>query len=209
MAYIDRLLAADERIKLIAHRHILFLVTRTALYVLGAIALWALAIIAMRRIDTGGEWIGLALFVFSAVPIVIAIYRFLVWKQEQYIVTNYRIIQVEGIVNKRTFDSALEKVNDVLMTQSLFGRTFGYGDIQIITGSEIGVNVITAIADPFAFKRALLEAKMALDGFDSARRREASGAELAQQLATLVDLRDSGIITADEFNQRREQLLGS
>lgn len=214
MAYIDDLLAEDEVIKITAHRHMLFLILHTLLYILGAIALWALAWFAMRRIDSSvGDWLGLALIAFSLVPIAIAGYRFMAWKFEEYVVTNYRIIQCEGIVNKRTFDSALEKVNDVKMTQSLFGRMFGYGNIQIITGSEIGVNNLSAIADPASFKRGLLESKMALDGFGGAPRKQsqqmASNAtqNAVQLLAALTDLRDSGLITAEEYSERRAQLM--
>jgi uncharacterized membrane protein YdbT with pleckstrin-like domain len=42
------------------------------------------------------------------------------WKNHQYIITNRRVIQINGIVNKNVTDSSLEKVNDVHMTQSFF-----------------------------------------------------------------------------------------
>lgn len=209
VAYLDGLLAQDERVLIMAHRHILFLLQRTVLYLLGALALWILAIAAVTRLDTGGNWVALAAVVLSLVPLSIGIYRFFAWRFEQYAVTNYRIIQVEGILSKRTFDSALEKVNDVLMTQSLLGRIFGYGNIEIITGSEIGVNNLTGIADPFAFKRGLLEAKMALDGFSGrgAPAPAAGGQDPVRLLAALTELRDSGLITPDEYESRKAQLL--
>jgi uncharacterized membrane protein YdbT with pleckstrin-like domain len=192
VAYIDDLLADGETIQLHAHRHVLFLVLHTALYIAGAIAIWVF------------------LLALSLVPIVIAAYRFLSWRLEQYAVTNYRIIQVEGILNKRTFDSSLEKVNDVLMTQSMFGRMFGFGDIQIITGSDIGVNHLDGISDPFAFKRALMDAKMRSDMDDRSPSR-ASGSEQDRStrlLEALRELRESGHITAEEYEQRRQQVLG-
>jgi hypothetical protein len=206
MAYLDDLLGEDESVRIIAHRHILFLVLHTTLYVIGAVVLWALAIVAWQVAPRFERLIALVLLVVSLVPLAIAIYRFLVWKLEQYIVTNYRILQVEGILNKRTFDSSLNKVNDVLMTQSVFGRLFGYGNIEIITGSEIGVNKLTGIADPFTFKRGLLDAKMDIDGFDTPRRFAGNGGDNSRLLAALAELRDSEVISVDEYNQRKRQL---
>lgn len=226
MSYLEQLLGQDEEVRLIAHRHILFLFVHTTLYVLGTIALWVLAFFAYDRLSTGRTIVTLILLALSLVPLSIAIYRFISWKLEQYAVTTYRILQVEGIINKRTFDSSLEKVNDVQMTQGLGGRIFGYGDIDIITGSEVGVNYLHGIAEPFVFKRTLLESKLDLSDDDRPRRfvtsaepapataaqpaptpSTATGAEAARLMAALVDLRDSGVISAAEYEERRDQLL--
>jgi uncharacterized membrane protein YdbT with pleckstrin-like domain len=209
VGYLDDLLATEERISLRAHRHVLFLVLNIGLYIAGAIALWALAFVAYRWVPRVGTWVMLVLLVASLIPLGIAVYRFLRWKLEEFAVTNYRIIQVEGILHKRTFDSALDKVNDVLMSQTIFGRMFGYGDIQIITGSEIGVNDLTGIADPFAFKRALLEAKMQPRFSDSPVRpngREVDENRRERMIDALAELRDAGHLTQAEYEERRERL---
>ena len=227
MSYLDDLLASDERVILIAHRHILFLILHTILYVLGAIAFWILAYVAYDRLSTGRTIGTLLMLAVSLLPFAIAVYRFLSWKNEQYAITTYRIIQVEGLINKRTFDSSLEKVNDVQMTQGLFGRLFGFGDIFIITGSDSGINHLYGIAEPFAFKRTLQETKLNLSDNDRPRRfvaaaaepapaapaqaarpaNAATGNEAARLMAALVDLRDSGVISAAEYEERRNQLL--
>ena len=209
MAYIDELLAREETILLKAHRHVLYLIVRIGLYVLAAIILWVLAILAGTMIDSVGWIIAAVLFLASLYFVGIAVYRFFAWHREQYVITNYRIIQVEGIFKKRTFDTALEKVNDVLMTQSILGRMFGYGNIKIIAGSDTAINDLTAIADPFTFKRTLVETKMELGGHEGAGRLVAadSGLESARLLAALVELRDSGVISADEYEQRKQMLI--
>lgn len=223
MSYLEELLAQDEQIKLVAHRHILFLIVHTALYVIGAIALWILAFVAYTQLSTGKTIVTLLFLAASLVPLSIATYRFLSWKLEQYAITTYRILQVEGIINKRTFDSSLEKVNDVQMTQGMFGRLFGYGNIDIITGSEVGINHLHGIAEPFVFKRTLVDTKLDLSDDDRPRRFVAAAAEpapppahasapstsneAARLMAALVDLRDSGVISAAEYEERRDQLL--
>jgi uncharacterized membrane protein YdbT with pleckstrin-like domain len=226
VAYLDDLLASDERIVLIAHRHILFMVLHTVLYVLGAFVIWLAAFFAFDRLDTGQTAATIVLLALSIIPLGIATLRFLRWRKEQYAITTYRIIQVEGIINKRTFDSSLEKVNDVQMTQGMFGRLFGFGDISIMTGSDSGINNLWGIADPFVFKRTLQESKLNLSDNDRPLRFAAtprepaptpvaapqaqatqSGSDSTRLLAALVDLRDSGVISAAEYEERRNQLL--
>lgn len=206
MAYIDDLLGQEESVQLVAHRHIIFLLLHIFPFALATVAVWVGAGLAQAYVDSYSPWLALALLVVSLVPLAITVYRFFVWKLEEYVVTNYRIVQVEGIINKRTLDSALEKVNDVLMTQSLFGRLFGYGNIDILTGSERGINSLTGIADPFAFKRALLNAKMRLDDSGEGWPRSKAG-DQERLLLALTDLRDSGVISADEFEERRDKVV--
>ena len=205
MAYIDELLGQDESILLVAHRHILFLVLHLLPYVLATVILWVAAGLVQAYVDDYEPWIAVALVVISLIPLTIAIYRFFVWRLEEYVVTNYRILQVEGILNKRTLDSALEKVNDVLMTQSFFGRVFGYGNIDILTASEHGVNSLAGIADPFAFKRALLNAKTRLDDRGEGWQRQDPD-QHDRLLSALTELRDSGVITEAEFDERSARL---
>ena len=39
-------------------------------------------------------------------------------------------------------DSSLEKINDAVLEQSFFGRMLGYGDLDVLTASEIGVDAM-------------------------------------------------------------------
>ncbi len=73
--------------------------------------------------------------------------------------TNRRVVQVEGVVNKRATDSSLEKINDAVLTQSIFGRMFGFGDLDVLTAAEAGIERFRMIIDPIGFKRAMLDAK--------------------------------------------------
>ncbi len=58
--------------------------------------------------------------VLSLVPLGYWGQRFAWWWNEKYIVTNRRVIQIEGILDKHVIDSSLEKVNDVVLVQSAF-----------------------------------------------------------------------------------------
>ncbi|NIW43142.1 MAG: hypothetical protein GWN27_22130, partial [candidate division Zixibacteria bacterium] len=45
------------------------------------------------------------------------------------------------------------------MEISALGRLFNYGDIEILTASEFGVNIFRRIEEPINFKTAILNAK--------------------------------------------------
>ena len=62
------------------------------------------------------------------------------WSAQDYLVTNRRVIKVEGILNKHSADSSLEKINDAVLDQSIFGRMLGYGDLDILTATEESVD---------------------------------------------------------------------
>jgi uncharacterized membrane protein YdbT with pleckstrin-like domain len=220
MAYLDGLLGEGEAVLLKAHRHPLFLILHSIPYVLLVLVLWAAAIWSLVADFSAHKILGYVLLAVSLYPLARAVQRFLIWKREEYILTSYRILQVEGLLNKRSLDSALEKVNDVLLTQSIFGRMFDYGSIEIITGSDKGINNLAGIKDPLVFKRALIDAKKALEresrGVMAAtapeRQQFAPAAhddtmDAARLLAALTELRDSGVITGDEYETRKRELL--
>jgi len=125
------------------------------------------------------------------------------------------VIQLEGIINKHSIDSSLEKVNDVVLEQSAVGRMLNYGDVQILTASEFGVNLFRRIAHPVRFKTEMLDQKEALgdlDVFEGRARRvlseEApSAGDIPELIAELDELRKRGTITDEEFEEKKKALL--
>ena len=114
-------------------------------------------------------------------------------------------MQISGIINKNVIDSSLEKVNDVKMEQSIFGRLFDYGDIQILTASELGVNLFRRIDDPIHFKTAMLNAKAALESVQAVV--VDSGPKIPALIAQLAELRRQNVITEEEFQAKKAALL--
>jgi hypothetical protein len=130
-------------------------------------------------------------------------------------VTNRRIIQAQGVINKHVIDSSLEKINDVVLTQSALGRMLNYGDLEILTGSEIGVNLLRRIADPVHFKTEMLNQKEGMNemgAFDSKARRTLAAAaptagDIPELIGELDELRKKGLITDAEFQEKKAKLL--
>ena len=201
--YLESLLGENEQILFETHQHwfVLF----------GKIFLELLLIVVI----VGGVFVAQAFYpmaiyglILVIVPLIGMLNDILVWRNKAYIVTNHRVIQTAGVFSKDVIDSSLEKVNDVKLSQSFLGRLFGYGDIEILTASELGVNLFHEINDPVGFKTAMLNAKERL-GFDNESGREghAATADIPSLIARLDDLRKKGIISEGEFQQKKAELL--
>lgn len=204
MAYMDHILASDEHILRTARRHPLFILGRAALWIIGALILIGVGIWLGISVNI---WLGLAVGLLAMVPVAIATVRVLSWMNERYIVTNFRIIQIEGLLNRRVLDSSLGKVNDLLLTQSLMGRFLNYGTLQIITGSDLGVNQLDALKEPYEFKRVIVDARNDFGDDDDDPGRYTD--DLTRLLVALNDLRDSGVMSQAEYEAKRTELLGS
>ena len=192
---------------------------------LAGLAILVFALLLMFSSTT--RFIGWAAIVVTLVPGVEVVRIVLDWLNERYIITNRRVMEVRGIINKNVRDSALEKVNDVELNQSIVGRVLGYGTVQIITGSDIGVNEFHRISNPVRFKREMLNAKEDYhqagldDGDEAAGSRTASATskaakpgdaepakgEIPELIAELDRLRQQGIITEEEFQAKKTDLL--
>ncbi|MEJ5313601.1 MULTISPECIES: PH domain-containing protein [Anaerolinea] len=203
--YLKRLLGENEQILLTTHQHWIVLIEQILVeMVLAGITILLVTIFLI----TGGGNPGIALgYLLLIIPLVSLIRDVLKWWNHQYIVTNLRVIQITGILNKNVTDSSLEKVNDVKMVQSVIGRFLNYGDLEVLTASEMGVNRFTRIANPIRFKTTMLNAKIRLDDQMREGASDASIFTIPRLIEQLDELRKKGLITEDEFNQKKAALL--
>jgi uncharacterized membrane protein YdbT with pleckstrin-like domain len=161
LEYLQKQLGTNERILLSVRQHWAFLVKRAIWEILGFIAI-IVVVFFVARWTPEQAWLdwGYALLL---IPAAVFGLRFLQWRVKVYVVTNRRVARVAGLINKNVKDSSLEKVNDVVLNQSLFARIFGYGNIQILTASELGLNRMRMLAGPVEFKTAMVNAKEELE----------------------------------------------
>lgn len=184
-----------------------------------AILLLVAALLLMFRTDS--QPVGVVALIVALIPLAEIVRTFADWLNEQYIISNRRVMEVRGIINKHVRDSALEKVNDVELEQSVAGRILGYGTVQIITGSDIGMNMFRRISNPVRFKREMLNAKERLGdeplagktGWKSTGEPAAatgvadSQARISDLLIELAELRQKGILSEEEFQAKKKELL--
>jgi len=233
--YADRLLADGERIALRGRQHVL------ATFIEGRVP-WALLILALvllvldLQLEPGAvrDGFGLLGLVLLLVSLAWLAYVYMEWYSQDYLVTNRRVIKVEGILGKRSADSSLEKINDAVLQQSLFGRMLGYGDLDIMTAAEESVDRYRMLSQAQTFKRTMLDEKHKLEqeAFQipapplrattlppppppapapvaaPAGPREMSSDEITSALGNLADLRDRGAISPEDYEAKKQDLLG-
>lgn len=199
--YIQEMLGKNERILLVTRQHWFVLFSNILLEIILTLVLIA-AVVALTILYP----LAALGFVLALVPLAGMVRDILVWYNREYIVTNRRVIQISGVLNKNVVDSSLEKVNDVKMSQSFFGRLFDYGDVEILTASELGVNLFQRIGDPVRFKTAMLNAKEKL-GFDDIGVDRNRDDDIPSMIAKLDELRKKGIVSEEEFQKKKAELL--
>jgi uncharacterized membrane protein YdbT with pleckstrin-like domain len=206
-SYLQRLLGENEKILLITRQHWFILARNIFVEILLILAIFIASLLLIVLLSVAAVIVIPVGFIVMLLPIGSLALDVAKWSNSQFILTNRRVIQISGIFNKTTEDSSLEKVNDVRMVQSFFGRLFDYGDIEIMTASELGVNTFRRIAKPVAFKTAMLNAKERLERGDEYRSEEIQKEDIPALIANLDLLRKQGVITEDEFNQKKKELL--
>jgi uncharacterized membrane protein YdbT with pleckstrin-like domain len=162
--YKESLLAGGERIVLSRRQHWITFVDQAKWAILGAVGAIVLLLLRSGMDDgflrTAVGWIALALLVAALVWIP---WQYLRWLNLEYILTNRRVIQLSGVLNKRASDSSLEKINDAILSVSMLGRALGFGDLEIQTASESGIERMHLLVDAPGFKRGMLDAKHELE----------------------------------------------
>lgn len=202
-AYLRSLMGEGEQIILIARQHWFVLFKAVIAEVLLALAI--VALVTIGRLTVFNSDLMFFALVLLLIPIISLFWDALRWSKRQYVITSRRVIQISGIYNKSVIDSSLEKVNDVKLTQSFFGRMFNFGDVEILTASELGVNLFKMIVEPIKFKIAMVDAKGELERVPGSLHDNEE--DIPAMIAKLAELRQRGVLTEAEFQQKKAQLL--
>jgi hypothetical protein len=238
--YADTLLADGERIALRRRQHVLATI-------IDGRAGWGLVLLGILLIGvraaflTGNgaleQIVGWGALIALVVGLLILGRTYWGWYAQDYLVTNRRVLKVEGIINKRSADSSLEKINDAVLEQDLWGRMFGYGDLDILTAADTAIDRYRMLSGAPSFKKAMLDEKHSLEldlGRSMAPAMRAAGpstapampaaplapvapaapaprtmsaAEVTTALGNLADLRDRGAISPEEYEAKKADLL--
>ena len=146
-------------------------------------------------------------------------YKIVQWRNNIWVVTNLRVVDEYGLFSHHSKESPLEKINNVTYNQSVWGRVFGYGDVQIQTAAEIGSTTYFMVERPKVLKDTITEMQeeykrsqilsqaqelaKAISGNQQKRER----VDIPAEIEKLFELKQKGIITEQEFNDRKRKIL--
>lgn len=213
MSYAEKNLAPGESIVYRARYHWIYYRTALALLLVSAVlgVWWKIAGGLPGGESTSPIFRNLALLFLGA-----AVAAFLVRRvrnaADEFVVTNRRVMRKIGILAREAEHAPIEKIQDVTIDQGVIARLLGYGTVALETASERGRIVFPDISRPDAFRNAIWgqsTGPAAVPGATPALAATVSSPPAAQRLAELEDLRTRGLLSTEEYAQKREEILKS
>ena len=146
------------------------------------------------------------------------------WKVNIWVVTNFRVIDETGLLSHYAKESPLDKINNVSYDQTMAGRLFNYGHVEIQTAAEVGAtdyfnvnhpkrlkDTITAAQSDYKdlqFNNQALQMAAAIHGVKgSAASAGTNAPAIAAELEKLFDLKQKGALSEEEYNRAKSRLL--
>ena len=158
--------------------------------------------------NTDNDPLLLAVLVLVLVTLVWFLVRFAKWVTTNLVVTNDRLIVRSGVIAKRAREIPLERINDITVTQSLFMRMLGAGDLVIESAGERGQQVFPGCPDPGRVQNEIYRQMELAADRDHQRRQSGRDLHPLDQLERLDELRRRGVISQAEFDAKKTHLLG-
>lgn len=204
MAFNRKLLNEGEDIVLDLHPHWYF-------FIRPLLALVASSVLGILLLAWG--WEGITLAVVGLVVLGSLVWfglTYAQWVTTNFVITTDRLIYRHGVLAKRGIEIPLERVNTVFFSQSIFERILGSGDLVIESAGEQGRQDFHNVRKPSAVQNEIYVQMEANENrkFDRIGSRSAPAeASIPTQIAELDKLRRQGVISEQEFQSKKAQLL--
>ncbi len=206
MGFSKDLLSRDEEIVLDLNPHWWYLVPA------GGLLLLAIIVAAAIVIFLGGPISLIIAAVFLVPALINFATAFLKWNTTNFVITNERIISREGVAAKKGIEIPLDRVNTVFFNQSVFERLIGAGDLAIESAGEGGRQTFSDVRRPNLIQA---EIYRVIEDFETNKLNKLANASsggqqtesIPDQISKLDALRQQGVLTEEEFQMKKQQLL--
>lgn len=139
--------------------------------------------------------------------IVLAVVPFLRWYFTSFVLTSDRLITRHGIIAKHSREIPLERINDVTFSQSVIERVLGAGDLLVESAGERGQTRIENVRKPEQVQLMIYTETEENNNRMMRPAATVSATPVPDQIAALARLHDQGILTEDEFETKKQELL--
>jgi len=210
MAFPDNILTEDEKIIRQFRPHWRMLAIPVLWLIGGIIAI--VVIFGVIPLDDYAvvRWILAAVVVVAMIPLVVS--PFIDWWFTHYVLTSERLITRTGMIARSGIELPLQNINNVLFNQSVIERVLKSGDLLIESAGESGQSEFTNIPNPEEFQSLLYRTREE-QGLKSAAEESAIAADMTkdptEQLERAARLRDEGVLSEEEFQAMKSQILGN
>lgn len=175
--------------------------------------------------DIAGWVVGLAFVVWAGWVAI----KYMSWSRTYFVVTNQRVVFRTGVIARDGVEIPLERINNINFSQRILERMIGAGNLEIQSAGEQGTSHFDFVRYPDAVQQEIyrqMDARQQLAaGFGAGAVADAVAkavaaqapaapavaatpvADIPAQLEQLARLRDQGVITAEEFERKKAELL--
>jgi len=166
-----------------------------------------------------GILIGSYGYFIPLIPFCYLWYKIVQRNNNLWAITNLRVIDEYGVFSYNSKESPLDKINNVTYNQSIWGRVFGFGNVQIQTAAEVGSTTYYTIEKPKELKDTITQmqeeykkaqiktqAQELADAISSGTQHQ-SKRDVAAEIEKLFELKQKGILTESEFTARKKKIL--
>ncbi len=137
--------------------------------------------------------------------------KLLQWTMTYFVVTSRRVIYRTGVISKRGVEIPLERINNINFHQRVIDRVIGAGDLDIESAGKDGQTHFDFIRHPDGVQheiyRQMEHRNMPQMPSTVAAPAPTPAASVPDQIEQLARLRDQGHITAEEYEEKKSQLL--
>lgn len=176
----------------------------------------AAAILIVLKADTPWGWLA------AVVGLGYYFIKYLNWKVNLWVVTNFRVIDETGLLSHYAKESPLDKINNVSYDQTVMGRLFNYGHVEIQTAAEVGATDYYNVQHPRRLKDTITQAQAEYKNLQYTNQaqqmaaaleprvsgqRAADAPQVAHELEKLFELKMKGAITEEEYLRAKNRLL--
>jgi uncharacterized membrane protein YdbT with pleckstrin-like domain len=173
-----------------------------------------LALVGILALGSG-DTRTILMYVWAALAVVWAIWlglQYLSWRFTHFVVTSDRVIWRTGVLAKHGVEIPLERVANINFHQGPWERMIGAGDLEIESAGEQGQSKFNNVRHPDGVQQ---EVYRQMEAYDRKKaswsapqvQAPAAQASIPEQLDQLASLRDRGVISAEEFEAKKAELL--
>src|SRR5579863_2401905 len=171
-------LQKSEKILLVTHTSW----TALVLPFLVSLALVVIGIVIVLRVPSVWGWL------VAAAGVIYWLLRYSAWRVNIWVVTNFRVIDEAGFLTHFAKESPLDKINNVSYDQTVWGRVFNFGHVEIQTAAEAGATDYYNVNHPKRLKDTITAAQAEYKNWQFGNQ--------AQQMAAAMDARQVGQVAA-------------
>lgn len=141
----------------------------------------------------------------AAAGLAVISFRAFVDSFDEFAITSVRIIRKTGILTRRVSQIPLDKVQDLSLVATFWGRRLSYGDVEVQSAAEEGPVAFRRIRNPEAFRNVVLARRAAPVVATSAPAPRLRTTE--ERLADVERLFKGGTLSEAEYTAKRQELI--